>query len=221
VLGLVPGVLAVLAMALAARRYWRLVGGSGKVPRAREMLGAALDALRLRYLDGGGDGCTYPDDRPAPSRRALHHAVAYGFLLCLAATIAAAVEQDFLSRPPPYGFFSVPVLAGTVGGIGLVLGTVGLVLLKTRADPAPGDPLMAARDYGLLFALFFLGLSGLAVLALRTTRIFPALLVVHLGAVFTCFVVVPATKFVHFIYRGLALLKDRGEIAAERAALGL
>jgi citrate/tricarballylate utilization protein len=219
VLGLVPAVASVLAVAVGARRYRQLTGAAGRRPRLGEIAGATLDALRLRYLDGGGEGCTYPEDRPSFSRRAMHHVMAYGFLACLVATISAAIEQDIAGRQPPYRFVSVPVLTGTIGGIGLVLGTLGLAAIKTRADPAPGDPPMAARDYGLLGALFFLGLSGLAVLALRTTAGYPALLIVHLGAVFSCFAVFSATKFVHFVYRGLALLNDRGEIALERAAL--
>ena len=213
-LGLVPGLLALVVMTAAARRYWRTVGAGGSARRgfAGSFLGALHDAATLRFLRGGGEGCDYPDERPSALRRYLHHLVAYGFGLCLLATAAAALAQDFLGQHPPYAVLSVPVLAGTVGGAALVLGTVGLAVLKTRADPAPGDPAMAVRDYGLLFGLFFLGASGLALLALRTTGLYGVLLVVHLGAVCTCFLIVPATKFVHLSYRLLALARDRMEL---------
>jgi len=220
-LGLGTGVAALVLMARAARRYWWGVGGgAGLLRLAGAFLGAGADAGSLRYLRGGGEGCDYPDGRPSAPRRYLHHLVAYGFALCLAATAAASVEQDLLGKHPPYGFWSVPVLAGTTGGVGLVVGTVGLAVLKTRSDPGPGDPAMAVRDYGLLFGLFFLGASGLAVLGLRTTALFGTVLVIHLAAVLTCFVIVPATKFVHFSYRVLALAKDRIELGSGGSAGG-
>src|SRR5450432_3409830 len=31
-----------------------------------------MDAIALRYLKGGGPGCTYPEERPSASRRAYH-----------------------------------------------------------------------------------------------------------------------------------------------------
>src|SRR2546430_1268484 len=39
----------------------------------RAWAGAVRDALSLRQLGGGGEGCYYPDrDRPSPTRRVLH-----------------------------------------------------------------------------------------------------------------------------------------------------
>jgi citrate/tricarballylate utilization protein len=50
---------------------------------------ATWDAAGLRYLDGGGDGCTYPDEKPSFARRRFHHFTFYGFMLCFAATAVA------------------------------------------------------------------------------------------------------------------------------------
>jgi citrate/tricarballylate utilization protein len=74
---------------------------------------ATLDAARLRYLDGGGDGCTWPRERPSFARRNFHHLTFYGFLLCFAATAVATFDHYVLGWKAPYPFWSAPVLLGT------------------------------------------------------------------------------------------------------------
>ena len=72
-----PGHAAGRCRALLARHR----GGTGKHFSVAGPLGQSIDAvLRLTYLRGGGDGCTYSDDRPSPARRAYHQITFYGFL---------------------------------------------------------------------------------------------------------------------------------------------
>ncbi|MGH3172084.1 MAG: tricarballylate utilization 4Fe-4S protein TcuB, partial [Trebonia sp.] len=123
---------AAVVMGLAARSHWRSAESplTGRVT-VRALARAAWQAATLRYLRGGGVECYYPeDDQPSAGRRRLHSMVAYGFGLCLVATVAAAVEQDLVGVAPPYPWLSVPVLAGTAGGIGMVIGCAGLLGLK-------------------------------------------------------------------------------------------
>ena len=54
------------------------------------------DALTLRYLDGDGHGCAYPGEVPSRIRQRYHHFTFYGFLLCGAATTAAAFYHHVL-----------------------------------------------------------------------------------------------------------------------------
>ena len=89
--------MAVSAFVLAALvvpiiRFWCDQGGTIALlldPAA--IAQASWDALRLRYLEGGGDGCAYPDDVSSHSRRWFHHLTFYGFALCFASTTVAAI----------------------------------------------------------------------------------------------------------------------------------
>jgi len=84
------------------------------------------DAGRLRYLDGGGVGCMNDDDQLTDRRKLFHHLTFYGFLLCFAATCVATLYHYLLGREAPYPWYDLPVLLGTVGGLGLLIGPAGL-----------------------------------------------------------------------------------------------
>jgi citrate/tricarballylate utilization protein len=214
---LAAGLYSVVVMALAARTYWREVGGGHF--GARPVLQAVWYAATLRYLRGGGGDCYYPvDDRPSSARRRLHAMVAYGFGLCLVSTVAAAVLQDIADVQPPYPFVSVPVLSGTVGGIGLVVGCVGLLGLKTRSSAVTSFAQMTIKDYGLLTALAFLALSGLATLLTRDTAAFGIVFLIHMAALVESFAMAPYSKFVHLVFRFAALVRDNLERAGSHTA---
>jgi citrate/tricarballylate utilization protein len=181
---------------------------------------ATLDALTLRFLKGGGAGCYYPRERGSSRRRILHHCVAGGFLAALVSTTLAAIEQDVLGRMPPFPLLSLPVVFGVVGGVLLIAGTTGLVLLKTRSEAEPASPAMTAMDYAFLVLLDLVAITGMLLLILRDTLLMPSVLVVHLGLLVGLFVTAPYGKFVHFVYRYLALARHAGEelLEAEQAA---
>jgi len=172
-------ILVVSLLAAGLRRFWKESPGSLK-------LTGLGDALTLKYLDKK-DG-----------RRWFHHLTFYGFLLCFAATSVAAFYHYFLRWEAPYGYFSVPVVLGTLGGVGLLIGTAGLYMVKRT-----GSSFMAL--------LFLTSLTGLLLLALRQTPAMRPLLGIHLGTVLTLFVTMPYGKFVHGIYRVGALLKNASE----------
>ncbi len=208
-----PAVWSVLALVLGARRYWSDTHGSFRdLLDGRLWLTTAGQAARLTHQSGGGVGCDYPGDTPSSARRSWHHFVSYGFALTFVSTISAAVSEYFLNRLPPYPYLSVPVITGTVGGVAMTIGCLGLLALKRRSDPIQTTPTMRAADYGFIGALLALAVTGLLVLALRTTPAFAPLLVVHLTAVIICFGIAPYTKFVHWIYRVLAIYKDNLEV---------
>lgn len=197
-----------LALGVGFARFWRDVGEerlglSGAQPAAE----ALHDAAALKYLDGGGDGCTYPDDKPSFARRTFHHFTFYGFLLCFAATSTATVYHYALDWKAPYPFWSLPVLLGTAGGIGLLVGPAGLAWLKRRRDPELADPAQKAMESGFLALLFLTSLTGLLLLALRETAAMGMLLVAHLGVVLALFLTMPYGKFVHGLYRFAALVR--------------
>jgi len=199
-------VFAVVALALGVRRFWRDVSpGAASAPAVAE---TAHDVLRLKYLDGGhGKGCNEADDAFTLARRRYHHFTFYGFLLCFAATCVGTLYHYAFGWQAPYPFWSLPVLLGTAGGIGLLIGPAGLLWLNLRRHPLHGDPGQRPMDRGFIALLFWTSLTGLALLAWRDTPVMGLLLAVHLGAVMALFLTLPYGKFAHGVYRSAALLK--------------
>jgi citrate/tricarballylate utilization protein len=197
---------AVLALALGVRRFWRDVS-PGAAPGAA-IAEATHDALRLKYLDGGhGEGCNEADDAFTLSRRRFHHFTFYGFLLCFAATGVATLYHYVFGWQAPYALSSLPVLLGTAGGIGLLIGPAGLLWLNLRRHPLHGDPAQKPMDRGFIALLFLTSLTGLALMIWRDTGAMALLLAVHLGVVMALFATLPYGKFAHGVYRCAALLK--------------
>ena len=196
--------------------FWRALDERA----AGGLAGATHDALALKYLGGGGEGCTYPTEKPSFARRRFHHLTFYGFLLCFAATCAGTFYHYALAWPAPYPLLSLPVLLGTVGGMGLIVGPAGLLYLRLRRDPDLGDAKQDGMDMAFLALLFLTSATGLALLALRDTRAMAPLLAVHLGVVLALFVTLPYGKFVHAVYRFAALVRYHVERKRPPPALG-
>jgi len=197
---------AALALGIGVTRFWREVSPGAASGAA--MAETTHDVLRLKYLDGGhGLGCNNADDAWTLWRRRFHHFTFYGFLLCFAATGVATLYHYLLGWEAPYAYTSLPVLLGTAGGIGLVIGPAGLLWLNLRRHPLHGDPAQRPMDRGFIVLLLATSLSGLALLAWRETAALAALLATHLGVVMALFLTLPYGKFAHGIFRSAALLK--------------
>ena len=207
--------LAVLALALGVRRFWREVtpGRDYEAPviaavRTGAAAEATHDVLRLKYLDGGhGEGCNNEDDAWTLLRRRFHHATFYGFLLCFAATSVATLYHYLFGWVAPYDLPSLPKILGAVGGVSLCIGTAGLYWLNLRRHPQHGDAAQKPMDRGFIALLFFTSLTGLALWWARGTAAMPATLALHLGFVMAFFLTLPYGKFAHGIFRSAALLK--------------
>ncbi len=197
-----------LALAVGLVRFWRDVGESSAALLNPRALGrAAIDILRLKNLDGGGEGCIYPDESPSLTRRTFHHLTFYGFSLCVAATTLAAVYHYLFDWSAPYDYASLPVFLGTLGGIGLLVGPAGQLWLKRRRDPVLSDPSQSGMDLAFLVLLFLASLTGLLLLLVRETAAMGPLLAAHLGAVMGFFLTIPYGKFAHAVYRTAALVR--------------
>ncbi len=195
-----------LALFIGGRSYWLVSGTKRRVP-LRAIRAGLHDAATLTNLGGGGYGCNESDAAFSMTRRYLHHAMAYGFLLCFAATTTASFYAYALHWPAPYPWFSLPVLLGSLGGVGLIIGTFGLMALKFTADRAPAARVLAGSDFALLALLFLSAASGILLLLLRNSAAMGILLGVHLGLILSLFILLPYSKFVHGIYRTLALIR--------------
>jgi citrate/tricarballylate utilization protein len=217
---LVVSVYAIGVMLAGAFAFAREIGlHAGSLRPALAALRAALaalgEALVLRYLRGGNaGGCYYPSERTSNLRLILHMLVFYGFLAAFIATIGAAILQDLFDQLPPYPFLSLPVVLGSLGGIAMIVGTSGLLYLKQRSDRAPADARSMSLDWLFLLSLDVVSVTGMLLLVLRETPLMGALLVVHLATVLALYVSAPYGKFAHFVYRYVALVKNRIESAA-------
>ena len=199
---------ALVALGMGFRNFWRDTGGTaGEFRRTRPLMVALHDILTLKNLGGGGGGCNDKDEAFSQVRRRFHHAMFYGFLLCFASTSVASVYDHFLGLVAPYPFWSLPVQLGTWGGIGMVVGTAGLIWVKIVADPAPAARNLLGAEYALLSLLLLAAATGLLLLALRDTGAMGVLLAVHLGVILALFLVIPYSKMVHGVYRSAALLR--------------
>ncbi|MDP2646857.1 MAG: tricarballylate utilization 4Fe-4S protein TcuB [Desulfobacterales bacterium] len=203
------GLYSITALLMGLAAFWRETGGhAGELMDLRAHACAARDVLQLKYLDGGGFGCNYPDARFSRLRRWFHHLVFYGFMLCFAATTVAGIYDHFPGWKAPYPFWSWPVVLGTAGGSSLLIGSGALIYLKRRMDPAPAASLSFGMDMGFLAQLFLTALTGLLLLALRETPAMGTLLIAHLGLVTGLFISLPYGKSVHAIYRYAALVRN-------------
>ena len=204
------GVFAVLALAVGHRRFAgrTIVGGR-----------AARDAVTLKHLHATGQDCVDAEETRRPWRRWMHHCTFYGFALCFASTTVAAIYHVIFGWIAPYAYTSVPVVLGTLGGLGLLIGPVGLFLVDRRRDPDLSDASERSLGGSFLVLLFLTSLTGLLLLVLRETPSMPALLVVHLAIVLALFLTLPYGKFVHGIYRAAALGKFRREENHEDAKI--
>ncbi|MEJ6023138.1 tricarballylate utilization 4Fe-4S protein TcuB [Ramlibacter sp. PS4R-6] len=201
---------ALFALAVGVTRFWRAIGPEGSEPGAAAE--ATRDALTLRYLDGGhGEGCNDEDDRFTLRRRVFHHFTFYGFMLCFAATCVATVYHYAMGLHAPYPLASLPVVLGTLGGIGLVIGPVGLLWLNFRRHPLHTEPSQRPMDVGFIALLLATSITGLALLGWRDTSAMPTWLAIHLGCVMALFLTLPYGKFAHAAYRVAALLKYQVE----------
>ena len=196
----------VVALAMGARNFWRDAGPAGKVGVSALAI-AVWDVLTLKNLGGGGHGCNDNSEAFSMRRRYLHHAMFYGFMLCFAATSTAFVYHVFLGWPAPYPFVSAPVLLGTLGGVLLIVGCVGLTAMKFVDDPMPNVRRLLGADIALLMLLAMSGVTGLVLLAVRATGAMGLALAVHLGFILALFLVLPYSKMVHGVYRSAALLR--------------
>ena len=202
---------AIVALVFSLRAFWRDITAGAPPAGFAAFWQAVADTTTLRYLGGGGGGCTSENEEPSTRRRRYHHFTFYGFLLCFAATCVATIYYYAFGWHAPYDVVSAPVLLGMAGGIGLLVGPAGLFALSRRRDPKLTDVSRKGMDTAFIAMLFLTSLTGFLLLILRDTGAMGLLLAIHLGVVFALFVSLPYGKFVHGLYRFLALVKYAGE----------
>ena len=192
---------------------WKLT----QLTNIRNLVSAFRDTMILCYLGGSGEGCNYENETFSNKRRWLHQLVLFGFISCTISTLVAGIYDHFFHWQAPYSYTSIPVVTGTAGGLGLTIGTAGLLWLKLKRDQRPMVARLLGMDVAFSLQLFLTSLSGLLLLFFRETAAMGTLLAVHLGFVAALFLILPYSKFVHAIYRFIALIRfaDEGPYRSE------
>ena len=189
-------------------RFWRETSGVLKEKGSLKTLAAAVGAaLGLRYLKGGGPGCFYPGERPSSVRRLYHALTFWGLMSDFVSTTLAFIYQDLFHRLPPYEPTSAPVIFGSIGGVALLIGTGGLIYYKLRSDREPAGAGASGMDYVFLVTLGLTALTGMLTLILRASSAMGSILVLHLACIAALFISAPYGKFVHAVYRTLAVIR--------------
>ena len=92
----------------------------------------------------------------------------------------------------------------------MLAGCYGLMASKPTRDPHIASK-VRAMDIAFTIVLVAVNITGFLLLAVRDTAAMGIVLDVHLGFVAALFLTLPYGKFVHSIYRSLALLRNRAE----------
>jgi len=196
----------VVAMLRGSLEFAKEQRTTGNLDGEHSVLKALWDGLVLTYLRGGGGGCFYPEsDTPRVARRWFHVALVFGVLSAFIATNVAAVFQHIFGWVAPYPWLSAPVIFGSVGGVGIIIGSCGLLSLKRRSAQKLAIEESSTLDVAFLWQLFGVAVTGMLLLLIRGTVLMGAVLVVHLSLVGALFVTAPYGKFVHGLYRLVAL----------------
>ena len=140
---------------------------------------------------------------PTDAAQAFHHLDLLRLHAVLRRDVASRRSTTtLLGREAPYPCCDLPVVLGTLGGIGLIVGPLGLLVAKSRRDPALRDE--HAQRHGRRLhraAVPDQPHRPGAARAARDARRWAPLLAVHLGVVLALFLTLPYGKFVHGIYR--------------------
>ena len=204
----IVGLFSLFALGTALVRFWKDSGEKiSDLFNPAALTVAVKEILRLEYLDGNGWGCRYPGEEDSQARRWFHHFTFYGFMLCFAATSVGMIYHFVFGWHAPHGYFSLPVILGTLGGLGLLVGPVGLLSLKWRRNRDITDATQVGMDTSFLVLLFLTSATGLSLLVLRETAVMGTLMIIHLGIVMALFLTLPYGKFVHGFFRGAAIIK--------------
>lgn len=205
-----------IAMSMGVREFWRNISTDPMMWSAAS--DATHDVLTLKNLGGGHQqGCNEADDAFSLWRKRFHHMTFYGFILCFAATSIATIFHYVFHWEAPYAYTSLPVLLGTLGGLGLIVGPIGLLYLNLRRHPLHGDAAQKTMDRGFIASLLAISISGLLLLALRETPYMGITLCIHLGFVMGFFLMMPYGKFAHGIFRSASLLKNAIEVRMKKS----
>ena len=131
---------AIVALVMGVRAFWRDIGepvghdDRREIAVAGDLATPASCAISMAAASAASTRTSARTDR----RKLYHHLTFYGFMLCFAATCVATLYHYLLAREAPYAWWDLPVVLGTLGGIGLLIGPAGPAGRKMAARSGAG-----------------------------------------------------------------------------------
>ncbi len=203
---------AIVAFVFSLRAFWRDINAGAPARGFAAFWQAIADTFTLRYLGGGGGGCTSEDEQPSNARRLYHHATFYGFLLCFAATSVATIYHYAFGWHAPYALIQSAGAARHSRRPRSACRPGRAVPAGARARPQAHRS--GPRRHGHGLHRHAVPDQPHRISADDPARHAPPWACcsrVHLGVVLALFLSLPYGKFVHGLYRFLALVKYAGE----------
>ena len=136
-----------------------------------------------------------------------HRVEFFGFIIALAS----------ISFYPSFGL--VLRILYLFGSAMMMLGTAGLLNGKRLSIRSREYSGMRKIDLPFTALLFFSGLTGVLLVAFYPYGFDWAIFLVHDAAIFTLFLLAPFGKFIHPVFRILALIKNRQERIEEELVM--
>ena len=185
---------------IEGHRYWSEINhGYKQKTGLSAILGGLSDAFGHENFKGGGAGCTYPDSKIRNFRLIFHPMVLFGFLIALVS----------ISFYPAFGLlFRMVYLLGSAM---MFFGSAGLMYGRTRSDRTGENPEMRKIDLPFTILLNLGGLTGIILVVFYGSGFDWSVFLIHDALIFTLFLLAPFGKFIHPVFRILALIKNRTE----------
>jgi citrate/tricarballylate utilization protein len=210
--GIILGLYALTVLIYQGIVYWYEIGGDTiNLLNLKSHVITLYQELSHKWFKGGGVGCDYPSYSGSYLRLFFHSLLVSGFILDFLSTVIAAFYEKILHIMPPYPFESPVVILGILGGLLLLLSSIGLLTLKRVSNKSLIDENMVQIDNWLIYLLALISISGFLLLIFRDTPFMGILLILHLSITIPLFLLAPYSKFSHFIYRYFATLKYNQE----------
>lgn len=186
--------------AIEGHRYWSQINiGTKQKTGLSAIFGGLSDAFGHENFKGGGAGCTYPDSRRKSFRLIFHPMVLFGFLIALVS----------ISFYPAFGLpFRILYLLGSAM---MFFGSAGLMYGRTLSDRTRETPGMIRIDFPFTLLLNLGGLTGIVLVVFYGSGFDWSVFLIHDALIFTLFLLAPFGKFIHPLFRILALVKNRAE----------
>ncbi len=181
--------------------YWRSVSDSNKSYGIgiKPVLQGLYDAFSHRNFRGGGAGCNFPEKNSRSFRLIFHPMVLFGFL-------AALISISFYPDTSPV--FAYSYLAGSLL---MFLGSSALIMGKIVSWKDTEVKGMTGIDFPFSILLSLSGVTGVLLIVFLGTGHDWIIFAIHDALILSLFLLAPFGKFIHPVFRVLALIKNRIE----------
>jgi citrate/tricarballylate utilization protein len=186
---------------LEGHSYWKSISSEKKGPGVGIMsvLKGIYDAFSHRNFRGGGAGCNFPSEKGGNFRLIFHPMVFFGF-------IAALISISFYPDTSPV--ISYSYLAGSLL---MFIGASALITGKEISWKSAEVRGMRGIDMPFSILISLSGITGVLLILFLGSGHDWIIFGIHDALVLSLFLLAPFGKFIHPVFRILALIKNRSE----------